>query len=47
MFLSLYVYVYGRCMLIHVQVEILQLRNALEAAQARLGEMRKISYRED
>ncbi|KPI43305.1 Endocytosis protein end4 [Cyphellophora attinorum] len=29
------------------QVEILQLRNALEAATARLGEMRKISYRED
>ncbi|ETN43368.1 uncharacterized protein HMPREF1541_02527 [Cyphellophora europaea CBS 101466] len=29
------------------QVEILQLRNALDAAQARLGEMRKISYRED
>ncbi|ETI26843.1 hypothetical protein G647_10289 [Cladophialophora carrionii CBS 160.54] len=29
------------------QVEILQLRNALEAAQARLAEMRKLSYRED
>jgi len=29
------------------QVEILQLRNALDAAQSRLGEMRKISYRED
>ncbi|EHY60916.1 Endocytosis protein end4 [Exophiala dermatitidis] len=29
------------------QVEILKLRNALDAAQARLGEMRKISYRED
>ncbi|KIW58825.1 hypothetical protein PV05_03321 [Exophiala xenobiotica] len=29
------------------QVEILKLRNSLEAAQARLGEMRKISYRED
>ncbi|EXJ81897.1 hypothetical protein A1O1_07962 [Capronia coronata CBS 617.96] len=29
------------------QVEILQLRNALDAAQARLSEMRKISYRED
>lgn len=30
-----------------LQVEILQLRNALEAATSRLGEMRKISYRED
>ncbi|KIW25657.1 hypothetical protein, variant [Cladophialophora immunda] len=29
------------------QVEILQLRNALDAAQARLAEMRKLSYRED
>ncbi|OCT48559.1 Endocytosis protein end4 [Cladophialophora carrionii] len=29
------------------QVEILQLRNALEAAQGRLAEMRKLSYRED
>lgn len=29
------------------QVEILQLRNALDAAQSRLSEMRKISYRED
>jgi len=29
------------------QVEILQLRNQLDAAQARLSEMRKISYRED
>ncbi|KAG9771033.1 Endocytosis protein end4 [Exophiala dermatitidis] len=29
------------------QVEILKLRNALDAAQARLSEMRKISYRED
>ncbi|KIX92051.1 uncharacterized protein Z520_12267 [Fonsecaea multimorphosa CBS 102226] len=29
------------------QVEILQLRNALDAAQGRLAEMRKLSYRED
>ncbi|KAJ9653667.1 sla2 Src-like adaptor 2 [Neophaeococcomyces mojaviensis] len=29
------------------QVEILKLRNALEAAQGRLTEMRKLSYRED
>jgi hypothetical protein len=29
------------------QVEILKLKNSLEAAQARLGEMRKISYRDD
>ncbi|KIV83120.1 hypothetical protein PV11_05173 [Exophiala sideris] len=29
------------------QVEILQLRNALDAANGRLSEMRKISYRED
>jgi len=29
------------------QVEILKLKNTLEAAQARLGEMRKISYRDD
>jgi hypothetical protein len=32
---------------VSLQVEILKLRNSLEAAQARLGEMRKISYRED
>ncbi|RMZ88495.1 hypothetical protein DV736_g4270, partial [Chaetothyriales sp. CBS 134916] len=29
------------------QVEILQLRNALDAANSRLAEMRKLSYRED
>ncbi|KIW76927.1 hypothetical protein Z517_09371 [Fonsecaea pedrosoi CBS 271.37] len=29
------------------QVEILQLRNALDAAQARLAEMRKLSYRDE
>lgn len=29
------------------QVEILQLENALASARTRLGEMRKISYRED
>ena len=32
---------------IRLQVEILQLRNSLEAAQGRLTEMRKLSYRED
>lgn len=30
-----------------LQVEILQLENALAAARNRLGEMRKISYQED
>ncbi|KAK4910262.1 sla2 Src-like adaptor 2 [Elasticomyces elasticus] len=29
------------------QVEILKLRNSLEAASGRLAEMRKLSYRED
>jgi hypothetical protein len=30
-----------------MQVEILQLENALSAARHRLGEMRKISYQEE
>lgn len=30
-----------------LQVEILQLENALSAARHRLGEMRKISYQEE
>ena len=30
-----------------LQVEILQLENALNAARSRLGEMRKISYQEE
>jgi len=30
-----------------LQVEILQLENALSAARIRLGEMRKISYQEE
>lgn len=32
---------------ISLQVEILQLENALNAARSRLGEMRKISYQEE
>ena len=35
------------CFFISLQVEILQLENALSAARHRLGEMRKISYQED
>lgn len=30
-----------------LQVEILQLENALSSARSRLGEMRKISYQEE
>ena len=40
-------YTYHRIVDSFVQVEILQLENALAQARTRLGEMRKLSYLEE